>query len=114
MHSGKKTHNIVRHSQLELSYALRHARRLPAVKLLPCVLTLEPSVPQEGEAPLLLVGLVDGQLVLVEVLRASVNLAVEVQTTILEHLLKGEQLGGMQGHAEGGPEELTHTCSPPT
>lgn len=47
---------------------------------------------KEGEAPVLLVGLVDGQLVLVEALRASVNLALEIQTTILEHLLKGEQV----------------------
>ena len=46
---------------------------------------------QEGEAPLLLVGLIDGQLVLVEVLRASLNLALEIQTTVLEHLLKGKK-----------------------
>lgn len=39
---------------------------------------------KEGEAPLLLIGLVDGTLTLVEVLRASVNLSLEIQSTTLE------------------------------
>ena len=44
---------------------------------------------RDGEAPLLLVGLVSGELTLVEVLRARVSLTPETQTTKLEHYLKG-------------------------
>jgi len=44
---------------------------------------------KDGEVPLLLVGLLDGQLVLAEVLRASVNLSPELQLTRLEHWVKG-------------------------
>ena len=46
---------------------------------------------KDGEVPLLVVGLLDGQLVLAEVLRASVNLSPELQLTRLEHWLKGEE-----------------------
>jgi len=46
---------------------------------------------KDGEVPLLAVGLLDGQLVLAEVLRASVNLSPELQLTRLEHWLKGEE-----------------------
>jgi len=54
---------------------------------------------KDGEVPLLLVGLLDGQLVLAEVLRASVNLSPELQLTRLEHWMKGETWGEVK---EGG------------
>ena len=56
------------------------------------ITTLQWKISQkDGEVPLLVVGLLDGQLVLVEVLRASVNLSPELQLTRLEHWLKGEE-----------------------
>lgn len=43
-----------------------------------------------GESPLLLVGLIDGGVELVEVLRSSVNLPHELQTTKIEESARGK------------------------
>lgn len=45
-----------------------------------------------GESPVLLVGLVDGTVALVEVLKASVNLVPELQLTVLAGHIKGSLL----------------------
>ena len=45
----------------------------------------------EGDSPILLVGLVSGQLLLAAVLRISMNLTPEIQTTYLEPTLKGAE-----------------------
>lgn len=45
-----------------------------------------------GELPLVLVGLVDGTLALAEVLKASFNLAPEIQVTDMGRRIKGREV----------------------
>ena len=55
---------------------------------------------RDSETPLLVVGLVGGDLVMVEVMGARVNMSPSLQLTRLEHFGTGEKL------REGGPLRL--------